>query len=160
MKTLVLLRHAKSSWDDASLGDFDRPLAERGTRDAPRVGRELSARVPSPDFIISSPAVRARQTIEAVAKAAGYTVGVGFDEHIYAASSAELLKIVRAFPETSSTAIIVGHNPGFEDLLSRLTGTQQHMGTCNVACIKIGAKKWEDVEDGIGKIDWLLKPKK
>lgn len=159
MKTLMLLRHAKSDWDDSSLADFDRPLAARGKRDAPRVGKELRKRGSSPDLIISSPAARARATINAVIKAAKLDGELQFDESIYGASSAELLKLLRRLRDTSSRALLVGHNPGFEDLLGRLTGLHERMPTAALACIEFQIDRWEDVEDGKGRLAWLVIPK-
>src|SRR5258708_23117047 len=120
MKNLLLLRHAKSNWDDSSLPDFDRPLAARGERDAPRMGKALAKRGPAPEVIISSPAGRAKATVEAVIKAARFAIDAQYDEKIYGASSAELLAVIRRIPDEFSSALLVGHNPGFEDLLSRL----------------------------------------
>ena len=159
MKTLLLLRHAKSSWDDSSLPDFDRPLASRGRRDAPRVGAALRQSGVIPDIVWSSPAVRARQTIEAVSRAAGLEA-VEFKDDIYAASSAELIKIVRSLPDASARAMLVGHNPGFEDLVNRLAAsTDETMPTCALACIEFQIDSWKDVEDGAGRLLWLLRPK-
>ena len=158
MKTLMLLRHAKSSWGDSSARDFDRPLAARGIADAPRVGRALQQRGPMPDLILSSPAVRATQTIEAVGKAAGL-VTPQFDQNIYGASSAELLAIIRDLPDAISCAMLVGHNPGFGDLVSRLTDTSQDMPTAALACMEFQIENWADVEDGGGKLAWLITPK-
>lgn len=159
MKTLMLLRHAKSSWDDPSLRDFDRPLNDRGRRDAPRMGKALSKKDPKPDLIVASPAVRAKSTLEAVAKAAGYSCPIEFKESIYGASDAELIRLARAQPDTASTVLLVGHNPGFEELAARLTGKRVEMVTCTVACISFKVEHWNDVEDHQGKLDWLLKPK-
>lgn len=159
MKTLLLLRHAKSSWDDPSLADFHRPLAERGERDAPRIGSALAEQREIPELVISSPAVRAVQTASAVTSHVRYAGEVRLDQRIYGAGSAELLKIVRTLPEEYSTIMLVGHNPGFEDLLGRLAGKRQHMSTCNVACIGFQTDRWEDVEDGHGQLQWLLRPK-
>lgn len=160
MKTLLLLRHAKSSWDDTSQRDFDRPLAPRGIRDAPRVGAELRDRGSLPDLIISSPAKRARQTIELVARAADVRTGPTFEDRIYGASSAELLALVRAIPDVSNCAMLVGHNPAFEDLLSRLSSAAaDHMATCSLARLEFPVDRWEDIEDGQGKLAWLLTPK-
>ena len=158
MKTLLLLRHAKSSWGDSSASDFDRPLAHRGIVDAPRVGRALQQQGPLPDLILSSPAVRATQTIEAVVKAAGL-VSPQFDERLYGASSAELLVIVTHIPDSSSCAMLVGHNPGFEELVSRLTETSQDMPTAALACVELKSESWSDVEYGVGKLEWLITPK-
>ncbi len=162
MKTLLLLRHAKSSWGDSAARDFDRPLAPRGIADAPRVGHALQQRVPLPDLILSSPALRATQTIEAVVKASGLLVRPQFDNNIYGASSAELLEIVRRIPDTSLCAMLVGHNPGFADLVSRLTDTSHDMPTAALACVEFQIKSWADVEhgeDGGGKLAWLITPK-
>ena len=158
MKTLLLLRHAKSSWGDPSANDFDRPLANRGITDAPRVVRALQQHGPLPDLILSSPAVRATQTIEAVVKAAGL-VSPQFDDTLYGASSAELMEIVRHIPDSSSCAMLVGHNPGFEEHVSRLTGTSQEMPTAALACVEFQSESWADVEYGGGKLAWLITPK-
>lgn len=159
MKTLLLLRHAKSDWDDASLRDFDRPLAPRGERDAPRIGKALKTRGPAPDLVISSPAARAKATIKAVMKAANLNLDVTFEESMYGASSAELLKLIRRLPDEHSCALLVGHNPGFGDLLNRLIGARETMPTAALACMEFEIDHWEDVEDGKGKLVWLLTPK-
>lgn len=159
MKTLLLLRHAKSDWDDPSLRDFDRPLATRGSRDAPRIGKALRKRGPLPDLIISSPAARAKATIEAVIKAAKLNLEIRFDKAVYGASSPELMRIIRRLPDGGSCVLMVGHNPGFEDLVGRLSGSHERMPTAAVACIELQIDHWEDVNDGAGKLVWLLTPK-
>lgn len=159
MKRLLLLRHAKSDWDDSSLRDFDRPLASRGERDAPRIGKALRKRGALPDLIISSPAARARATIEAVTQAAKLANEIEFDEAVYGASSAELMKLIRRLPGTSGCTLLVGHNPGFEDLLGRLTGSHERMPTAALACIEFDIDHWDDVEDRKGRLVWLLTPK-
>jgi phosphohistidine phosphatase len=159
VKTLLLLRHAKSSWDDPGIRDFDRPLAARGKRDAPRMGKALRERGPVPDLIISSPAARARETIEAVIRAANIGVSPRFDESIYGASSAELMSIIRRLPDEGTCALLAGHNPGFEDTVNRLTGSHEGMPTAALACVEFQIDSWGDVEDGQGKLLWLLTPK-
>ena len=159
MKTLLLLRHAKSSWDDSSLADFDRPLAGRGERDAPRVGKALRKRGPLPDLIISSPAARAKATIKALVKAAKIAVEIQFDESVYGASSAELMKLIRRLPDGNSCAMLVGHNPGFEDLVRWLTGSNERMPTAALACIEFQIDHWDNVDDKKGRLAWLLTPK-
>ncbi len=159
MKTLLLLRHAKSDWDDPGLPDFDRPLAIRGRQDAPTIGKALKKRKPLPDLIIASPAFRARETIEAVIEAAKLDIQPQFDEGIYGASSDELFALVRRLPKTSSCVLLVGHNPGFEELVGRLTGAYESMPTAALACIEFQGDDWEDVQDKVGKLAWLLTPK-
>jgi len=159
MKTLLLLRHAKSDWGDSSLRDFDRPLSDRGERDAPRIGKALRKRGVTPDVIIASPAARAKQTVQAAMKAAKVELSVTFDESIYGASSAELMKLIRRLPDANRCALLVGHNPGFEDLVGRLTGSQERMPTAALACIEFQIEHWNDVDDGKGKLVWLLTPK-
>jgi len=160
MKTLLLLRHAKSDWDDPSLRDFDRPLAARGERDAPRIGKALRKRGILPDLIISSPAARAKATIEAVTRAAKMNLEIRFDEVVYGASSPELISLIRGLPEKDSCLLLVGHNPGFEDLVGRLSGSHERMPTAALACIEFQADRWEDINDGEGKLLWVLTPKK
>jgi phosphohistidine phosphatase len=159
MKTLLLLRHAKSDWGDSSLRDFDRPLAPRGQRDAPRIGKALRKRGTLPDLIISSPAARARATVEAVMQTARLANEIEFDEAVYGASSAELMKLIRHLPERSACTLLVGHNPGFADLLGRLTGSHERMPTAALACIEFDIDHWEAVEDKKGRLVWLLSPK-
>lgn len=154
-----MLRHAKSDWDDSSLKDFDRPLASRGKHDAPRIGKALKKRGPLPDLVISSPAARAKATIEAFIPAAGLEIVPQFEGGIYDAHSDELMRIIRDIPDTSNCAIMVGHNPGFENTVSRLTGTDTHMPTAALACIELPIDRWEDAEDGQGNLVWLLTPK-
>ncbi len=159
MKTLLLLRHAKSEWDNTGLPDFERPLAARGRRDAPTMGKALKKRKPLLDMIIASPAVRARETIEAVIEAAKLDIQPQFDESIYGASSDTLLALVRRLPKNSSCALLVGHNPGFEELVGRLTGAYEPMPTAALACIEFHDDPWEHVQDKAGKLAWLLTPK-
>ncbi len=160
MKTLLLLRHAKSSWDHPSMRDFDRPLADRGKRDAPRMGRALKERGPAaPDLIISSPAARARETVEAVIQSASLTAPLRFDESIYDASLAELMRLVRGLPDNISCVLMVGHNPGFAGLVNRLTGASERMPTAALASIEFQVDHWADVEDGQGKLLSVLIPR-
>jgi phosphohistidine phosphatase len=92
-------------------------------------------------------------------KAAKVELKVTFDESIYGASSAELMKIIRRLPDANECALLVGHNPGFEDLAGRLTGSQERMPTAALACIEFQIERWDDVNDGQGKLAWRLTPK-
>lgn len=120
MKTLLLLRHAKSSWDDAGLADFDRPLAPRGLKAAPRMGRELAWRGWLPDAALVSPALRTRQTWELVAAELPDPPAAEFAKAIYDASADRLLAEIRKTPETADNLLVIGHNPGLEDFAGQL----------------------------------------
>ncbi len=159
MKTLFLLRHAKSSWDDPDLSDFDRPLNKRGLKAAPKMGAEMRKRKLQPDLILSSPAARAKETTRLISEAAGLKTEVRYEQEIYEASVARLLKIVSQIDESVNTAMMVGHNPGFEELLSALTGESQRMPTAALACIELEVEKWSEVSASSGKLAWLVKPK-
>jgi len=160
MKTLYLLRHAKSSWDDPDLKDFDRPLNGRGLKAAPRMGSYIRKEKILPDIILSSPAFRAKQTTTLVCEAAGLTgVEIDFDERIYEASAQRLFEIVAGLKDGVDAAMMVGHNPGFEELLAALTGESKRMPTAALACIELNVKKWSDVSANSGKLKWLVKPK-
>ena len=158
MKTLLLLRHAKSSWDNASLKDFDRPLNERGLKTAPKIGSFMRERKLQPGFVLSSPAIRAKETIELVSQAAGLT-HITFEPAIYEATAERLLQIISRLDNQVKTAMLVGHNPGFDDLLAALTGEHRHLSTAALACVEFKVASWRDVVYGSGKLLWLVKPK-
>ncbi len=122
MKTLLLLRHAKSSRDNPLLADFDRPLAPRGERDAPRMGLALAARRWLPDHALVSPALRTRQTWALVAAQLPAPPAVRFAETLYGATAEKLLAEVRRTTDGVNTLIVVGHNPGLEELAAMLAG--------------------------------------
>ncbi len=159
MKKLLLLRHAKSSWADPGLADFDRPLNERGLYAAPLMGRLMRERKLRPDLIICSPAERARQTVSLVIGAAGLDAPLRFDERIYDATSSRLFEIVSQIEDTASETLLVGHNPGFEELLERLTGEARHMATGTLAFVTLDIEKWNKLRDGGGRLEWIMKPK-
>lgn len=160
MKYLQLLRHAKSDWGDDSQPDFERALAPRGEKDAPRIGKALCKKEPQPDYILCSTARRARQTVEMVAKAAHLKVTPEFTQDLYAASADEVLHLVRGLPAASKCALLVGHNPGFSEAVGRLIGSEiEEMPTAALACIALEGKDWSDIREGAGRLEWLLTPK-
>jgi phosphohistidine phosphatase len=147
MKTLVLVRHAKSAWDSPGLDDHERPLAERGLRDAPEMGRRLAERGLVPDVIRSSTAVRARTTAKLMAQALGVGADrVQLDERLYGAMPEEILTVVGEFGE-ADTAMIVAHDPGLSDLAFALSGTIEHMPTCAVAEFTFDVDTWGEAAD-------------
>jgi phosphohistidine phosphatase len=137
-RTLILVRHAKSDWSVAS-ADIDRPLAERGRRQAPEAGRWLAANIDDIGLAVVSPAHRARSTWELVAAELDVPPPSRVDDRVYAASGDELLAVVRDLPEDVETAVLVAHNPGLEDLVSLLTGTSTRLATSAIAVVTIPA---------------------
>ena len=145
MKTLLVLRHAKSSWNDPALDDHERPLNKRGRRDAPRIGELVREYGLMPDLVISSDAVRARLTAEAVAEAARYAGEILLDPHLYMARPADILSLLPTVRENPKTVMIVGHNPGLETLVEQLTGELQDLPTAALAQIDLPIDQWRDL---------------
>jgi len=159
MKTLLLLRHAKSSKDDPALRDFDRPLNDRGKDDAKLIGRFLRESSIRPDLVISSPANRATKTTELVLKSAGLKINVAFDELIYEADVPRLLTVVSKIESATDVVMLVGHNPGFEDLVEVLAGRTTGLPTAALAQIDLTVEEWKKVRAGAGKLKQLVTPK-
>ena len=159
MKTLLLLRHAKSSRDDPTLNDFDRSLNDRGKDDAKLMGRWLGRQQIVLDAAISSPAKRARQTTEIFLKAADVSLAASFDERIYEAGLQQLITIVSEIDPSRNTVLLIGHNPGFEDLAESLTGQHIRLATATLAGIELSVEEWRDVRPRAGKLRLLVTPK-
>jgi phosphohistidine phosphatase len=160
VKRLSILRHAKSDWGDPGLDDFDRPLNDRGWKAARRMGRELKERGIGFDLIIASPAARVRETLDGVTEKLKLNVEIRHDERMYGASEATLLAIIRELPESAHLPLLVGHNPGLEQLVAALThGVAHKFPTAAFARIDLPAKRWADVEPGSGEIAELILPK-
>ncbi|HEY8205263.1 MAG TPA: histidine phosphatase family protein, partial [Pyrinomonadaceae bacterium] len=160
MKTLLLLRHGKSSWDDPALEDFDRPLSEKGVEDSELMGKYGKKKRISPDFVLSSPATRAKHTTELFVSAARLKNAPVYDERLYEASARRLLRIISGFDDANKTVVMVGHNPGFEDLYERLTGEARKVPTASLTCIDLKIDKWSAPKGGKGKLKWRMTPKK
>ncbi len=144
MKTLLLVRHAKSSWDDATLPDRDRPLEARGEHDAAKMSRRLSKRRVQPDLIMSSPAVRALETAKAIAAGLDYPIErIVVNERLYATTAEDLIALIEGLDDTLDCAILVGHNPEFTDLALRLGSEASHLPTCGIAEFGFDAKAWK-----------------
>jgi phosphohistidine phosphatase len=159
MKSLYLLRHAKSSWKEPGLQDFDRPLNNRGREAAPLVGKFIQKSNLRIDLLLSSPATRARQTAALVKEAAGLSAELLYDERIYEADAARLLDVVKQAADSADALMLVGHNPGMEELLELLTGEGQPMPTAALACVSLDVEKWSKVRAGAGHLEWLVRPK-
>jgi phosphohistidine phosphatase len=159
MKTLFLLRHAKSSWKDETLADFDRPLNRRGKRAAETIGNYFKTHAIVPELILCSPAVRARETLELVSKAAKWSTEVRYDQRIYEASGMRLAEIVTQIDNDRKAAMLVGHNPGMEELLFLLTAERVEIPTATVAKIAVKATKWVHASDKRATLEWVVKPR-
>jgi phosphohistidine phosphatase len=159
MKTILLMRHAKSDWGAQYATDFERPLNARGQRDAPIMAAFLASHDLLPELIVSSPAERAKLTAETVAKERSFDGELRFDRRIYLASPDMLIEVIRELPEEVETAMLVGHNPGMEDLILRLCGGNVRMPTAAVAGLRMYADVWADVRGGDAYMQWLVKPK-
>jgi phosphohistidine phosphatase len=148
MKTLTLIRHAKSSWKNATLLDIDRPLNKRGKRDAPMMGQRLVDRGTSPELIVSSPAKRAMVTAETIALEIDYPIDdIVVDERMYMADVDDLLSVIQSLDDTLEHVMMFGHNPGLTDLVNTLSPSQyiDNVPTCGVAEMDFETDTWADV---------------
>jgi phosphohistidine phosphatase len=143
-RTLVVVRHAKSDWSTA-LPDDERPLAERGRRDAPEIGRWLAEHVDPVDLVLCSPAKRARQTWQLASAGLRPAPPVRQDERVYGASPTELLTVLAELPDEIGSVVLVGHNPGLADLVTILSGEPTEMKTSAVAVLRWPGS-WADAE--------------
>ena len=145
MKTLLLLRHAKSSWKDADLDDHDRPLNQRGKQDAPRMGQLLAEEKLLPELIVTSTARRARKTAEHVIHASGYRGETRITSELYDATGRQLRQFVEGLPESLSRVLLIGHNPGLEELLEGLIGQYAPLSTAALAHVELPGETWRDL---------------
>ena len=160
MKRLLVLRHAKSSWKHRGLTDHDRPLNKRGKRDAPGMGRWILEQRLTPELILSSTAVRARETALAVSEASESGGEVRLLRELYLAGPESYRAALAALPEELSSVMVVGHNPGLEELVEGLTGARETMPTAALALIELPIELWGLVElDGGGNLAHLWRPK-
>jgi len=145
-KELFLVRHAKSSWDDSTISDHDRPLNERGYRNTPEMGRRLSDRGVSPDVLISSTALRACTTAEIMAGSINFPKDqIVFDRTLYHASATELQEYIGGLDDSHFSVMLFGHNPGMTSLVSHLYGLAlDNLPTGGVVYLKFSAESWAD----------------
>jgi phosphohistidine phosphatase len=149
MKRLILLRHAKSSWDDRGLDDHDRPLANRGLRDAPLMGERLARRNVDPDLLLVSSAKRTRQTAKLVGAALGHSdFELEIEPKIYLASPGELLQILKSVDDDVNELVLIGHNPGLTQLANLLLPELRlyNLPTAGVVAIDADASSWQNLD--------------
>ena len=146
MKTLLIMRHAKSSWNHPELSDYDRPLNARGKRDAPRIGKHLRQEGLIPDLILTSSAKRARRTANKVAKSCGYTGKVKKLDALYDTVPGVYFETLQALPDKYQRVMVVGHNPTMEQLVNHLTGEIKQMPTAALAHIELPIQQWNALD--------------
>jgi phosphohistidine phosphatase len=149
MKTLLILRHAKSSWDDPGLADIDRPLNKRGKHDAPRIGQLLRSEDLVPDLLLASPAKRALKTAEAVAEESGYAGEIAVQADFYPGDPEDFIEVLRSLPDEHERVMVVGHNPGLEELVDALTGESVALPTAALAQITLPVDRWSNLIEAI-----------
>jgi phosphohistidine phosphatase len=161
MRTLLLLRHAKSSWKNPALDDHDRPLNKRGKRDAPRIGKLMAEQKLVPDLVLCSSARRARDTAFTMLRAAGYDGETRILRSLYMSdpeSSAETLRRLEGNP---ATVLVVGHNPGLEELIEALSGEPAELPTAGLARVELNVERWSELQlgKGLGRVTAVWRPK-
>ena len=147
MKTLLLMRHAKSSWKQKDLPDMERLLNKRGEKDAPKMGRQLKKKDMCPDMILCSPAVRARLTAEAVAKECHFKKEIQYVDQLYMAEAAQILEVVTHLPDDLKTVLLIGHNPGMEYTVQLLARKIVALPTASIAYLHIPIDHWADLKE-------------
>ena len=159
-KLLLILRHAKSSWEFSELSDHDRPLNNRGKRDTLRIGKKILEEGIVPQLIICSSAIRASSTASKVAKACGYQGEIIVENSLYDSGYIEYLNVVKKNDDKYDIIMLVGHNPHSEQLLEILTGTMNTMPTCTVACVRLSVASWNEINSQVkGELLNLWRPK-
>ncbi len=160
MRTLYIVRHAKSSWKDEGLSDFDRPLNERGKRDAPFMGDILKDKKVNADFILSSPAKRAKKTATTIAEKIGYPGNkITFNEEIYEASLNTLVSLVKEIDNKYNSVMIFGHNPGLTTLSNHISDRFiDNIPTCGIVALQTD-KKWNELDKNSFKLLFFEQPK-
>lgn len=168
MKKLSVLRHAKSSWKEKDLGDFNRPLNDRGWKDALRIGREMKRRGMHFDLVVASTAARVRETIDGIEEKFQFRAAVRFEPQLYLAGLDTLLSVVQGLPDEVNAALLVGHNPGVWELLLALTG-EDHRGlrarieskypTGALAVAEISVERWGAAGPRTGMLVDLILPR-
>ena len=159
MRTVLLMRHGKSAWDEEGVEDHDRSLAKRGKREAAHMGQALRAHNLLPDVILSSTAKRARSTTRRVVEASEYSGEVIYDERLYLQGLEPYLERLSSLPDEAQNALVIGHNPLLEELTLLLSGEAVRLPTAAVACVDLPITSWAGLNAGTkGKLRCLLQP--
>lgn len=161
MKTVYIVRHAKSSWDNPSLPDFERPLNDRGKRDAPEMGRRLHKRGIMPDILLSSSAKRARSTAKRIARTLGIDEKhIRLADNLYHAEPEMILSTIQQLPDSVDNAMLFGHNPGLTDFVNKYINVHiDNIPTCGIVAAKFNVKSWKDINHVKGELVFFDFPK-
>jgi phosphohistidine phosphatase len=160
MKTLLLMRHAKSDWSDENEKDFDRPLKKRGKKDAPRMAELLKEEKLIPEKILCSAAKRTRQTAELMLEACDKKIDVDYLESLYLAEPKAYFEALRRLPDETKSVMVIGHNPGLEGLLQIISKKVETLPTATVAQIKLPIKHWKELDGKVeGKLVSVWRPR-
>ena len=158
MKTLYLLRHAKASWQDQRTQDSDRPLSKQGLEEAAVIGKALASEQLARVVVVSSPAIRAKETTEIMLRSSGLESLASWEPKLYDADLPALLGVISRVEDDKDIAILVGHNPGMETLVRFLTGEIRAMPTAALAKVKLEVNSWKNLNGGEGRLEWLVTP--
>lgn len=160
MKTLLIMRHAKSSWKDDALPDEQRPLNKRGRRDAPHMGQLLREADAVPQVIACSTAVRARETVAALAEASGFGGEIRYEAALYAAPAEACLAVAAGLPDDAQTAMLIGHNPGVQEFIAELTGEDEALSTAAIARVSLPIEHWAELNaETEGRLETVWRPR-
>jgi phosphohistidine phosphatase len=162
MKTLYIVRHAKSSWDNPMIADFKRPLNERGLKDAPRMGKRLKEKAIHPNAMITSPAVRAIETCKAIASAIQFSQeNIMQEAQLYHASAEAILNVIRRSSAKTGSQMLFGHNPGLTDFVNMMCPNAdiENIPTCGVVGISFHTDAWIDISDKNSEVLFFDYPK-
>ena len=160
MKSLYIIRHAKSDWNAAYGGDHERPLNKRGVRSAKLMGSFLADAGEKPDMILTSTAARARTTVELMAEAGGFAdVAVRATRDFYESHPDRVLEEIRTTADEHASLLVAGHEPTWSGLVALLTGARVRMVTATLAKIDLAANRWAEVDEGTGELVFLLPPR-
>ncbi|MFC1493801.1 histidine phosphatase family protein [Thermodesulfobacteriota bacterium] len=162
MKTLYLVRHAKSSWNYPKLDDFERPLNKRGRKSAPLMGEILKNLKVAPDLLISSPANRAAMTARIIADGINYPLEkIQYNEDLYLSGESILIHVIEHLEDAVKEAMLIGHNPGFTDLANYISDQRiSNIPTCGVFCVDLNISSWAEIGKSCGKLIFFEFPKK
>jgi len=160
MKTLLLMRHGKSSWKDDSLEDHERPLKKRGRKDSKRIAKAILANKLMPDLVLSSSAVRTRETVDIVVNTLDYQGRIFFSDDLYMGEPQDFIESLRMLNNDYETVLIVGHNPGLEAYLQIIDGDVESLPTAGLGYLVLVLEDWKEISlDTMGDLIGIWKPK-